>query len=493
MRMAGFPGRPLRARWSVLATLALLVLTCATEPVSAGPLRAGAATSNITPWLGLTLNGGMQDRTATHVHDELHARAIVLDDGASRLAIIVCDSCMIPRDVVLEAKGRIQEQTGIPPENVLISATHAHSCPTCTGVFQSEPDDQYPRFLATRIADAAARAFNNLEPARIGWGRGQNDQQVFNRRWRMKPGTIPPDPFERTTDKVRMNPPVGSSDLVEPTGPIDPEVPVVSVQSSDGRPIALLANYSLHYVGGTGGGHVSADYFGVFADRVQALLGADRLDPPFVGIMSNGTSGDINNVNFREARPAQPPYAQMRIVAGELAEEAARVLGSIEYHTEVTLAARTRELELGVRRPDGMELSRAREILAEAGDRELRTLPEIYARETVLLDEYPEEVPVTLQALRIGDLAIAAIPCEVFVEIGLEIKRDSPFPMTFTIELANGYNGYLPTEEQHELGGYETWRARSSYLEVGAAGKITDAVVGLLGELNEGTSPGSTR
>ncbi len=136
-----------------------------------------------------------------------------------------------------------------------------------------------------------------------------------------------------------MNPPAGSDDLIKPAGPIDPRVPVVAVQTTDGRPIALLANYSLHYVGGTGGGHASADYYGMFADRVQELLDADRQSPPFVAIMSNGTSGDINNVNFREPRAAQEPYAQMRIVADELAREAVKVAGSIKYRDHVTLDA----------------------------------------------------------------------------------------------------------------------------------------------------------
>src|SRR6185503_19198919 len=102
----------------------------------------------------------------------------------------------------------------------------------------------------------------------------------------MKPGSIPPDPFGGTNDLVKMNPPMGSSVLIEPAGPIDPEVCFISLQTVDGRAMALLANYSLHYCGGVGGGTISADYFGAFADRIQQLLGADRQDPPFVGIMS---------------------------------------------------------------------------------------------------------------------------------------------------------------------------------------------------------------
>src|SRR3954451_10091081 len=116
--------------------------------------RAGAATSNITPWLGLSINGGMHDHKVEHVHDELHARALVLDDGKTKLAFVVCDSCMIPREVVEDAKRQVREGAGIEPDHVLISATHAHSCPTSGGVFQSDPDESYRRFLASRIADA---------------------------------------------------------------------------------------------------------------------------------------------------------------------------------------------------------------------------------------------------------------------------------------------------------------------------------------------------
>ena len=127
---------------------------------------------------------------------------------------------------------------------------------------------------------------------------------------------------------------------------------------------------------------------------------------------------------------------------------------------------------LGVRRPNEADIARAQAIVDAAASDIMKSAAEVYARETLLLREYPAEVSVPLQALRIGDVAIAAIPCEVFVETGLHLKATSPFSQTIPIELANGYNGYLPTEEQHALGGYETWRARSSYLEVHAADKI---------------------
>jgi neutral ceramidase len=447
-------------------------------------LRAGAAASNITPPLGVSLNGGMSDRTATHIHDELHARCLVLDNGEAKIAIVVCDSCVLPRSVLDKAKHLAHGHTGIPLSHMVISATHAHSAPTAAAVFQSEPDAEYLEFLARRISDSIRRAANNLEPAKVGWGLGSEPTQVFNRRWKMRDGVKLIDPFGRV-DHVRMNPPVASPDLIEPSGPIDPQIGVLSVRDAQGRPIALLANYSLHYVGGVPGGDVSADYYGAFATRLAQLMASDRVDPPFVGIMSNGTSGNINNINFRQAAEAQPPYAQIRKVAELTAVEAARVAGAIEYHDWVPLAMREAPLRLGRRSTPKDDVARAKFILSQAKGMSLEGVEQIYARETVMLNEYPPYIETLLQAIRIGELGIATSPCETFVETGLAIKAESPLKPTFTIELANDYGGYLPTAEHHALGGYETWRARSSFLEVEAEAKVRRKLLELLNEVSK--------
>jgi hypothetical protein len=477
----------MQSTWLGIGLLTCLVTFGMVAAESAAPrkrvFRAGAAMSNLTPPLGISMNGYFNPRHAKHVHDELLARCLVLDDGETRLAIAVCDNCLIPREVMDAAKRIIEERCGLSASHVLISATHTHTAGACVGVFQSEPDLEYAAFLSRRVADGVQRAINNLAPARIAWGSGQVPDQVFNRRWKMKPGTIGADPFGRTNDLVKMNPPIESPNLVEPAGPTDPELAIVSVQSPEGRPVALLANYSLHYVGMERGEDISADYFGAFADRIQQLLGADRLDPPFVGILANGTSGDINNINFRQKRPAKEPFAQARAVASAVAAEAHRVCGGLQYQDWVRLDVRQAEMTLGVRLPPKEDVARAEKILSETTDEPLKTYEQVYARETVLMKDWPAETKILLQTLRIGDLAIAAVPCEVFAEIGLEIKQRSPFPRTFTIELANGYSGYLPTPAQHRLGGYETWRARSSFLEPEASPKIVDALMTLLAQM----------
>lgn len=444
--------------------------------------RAGAAASNITPELGVSMNGGFQDRQATQIHDELHARCLALDDGKTQLVLVVADNCVIERGVFDAAKKMVHDATGLPMENMLMSATHSHSCGTLTAVGQSEPDPLYQRFVARRIADGVRRALLNLEPAKIAWGTGNVPQHVFNRRWHMKPGGIPPTPLGVTTDQVRTNPGVNNPDLDKPAGPTDPSVPFISVQTPEGRPIALYANYSLHYVGGTGPGHISADYFGAFADRIQELLGADRLEPPFVGMISNGASGDINNIDFRGGQTKQPPYGQIKLVANDVATEVARVSGTLTYHDWVPLAAAQKELTLGLRIPGKEEIEKALEVTKQSKlYPRMETMEQVYARETVKLGEFPKEVSAPMQVVKIGDLRLSAIPAEVFVEIGLELKRNHPG--SFTVSLANAYHGYLPTPEHHRLGGYETWRARSSCLEVEASTKIVKAIGELMAEL----------
>ncbi|MCB9766791.1 MAG: neutral/alkaline non-lysosomal ceramidase N-terminal domain-containing protein [Candidatus Omnitrophica bacterium] len=470
---------------SFLITLLILLLSQSSFAQEEKVFKAGAFASNINPPLGTSIAGSMREGHIRHIHDDLHARCLVLDDGTDRLAIVLVDSCMVLKETMDEAKSLIEKETGIPKENILIAATHSHSAPTSAYVFQSEPDPAYRDFLVRRIADGVQCAVNNLEPAKIGWGSAEEPDQVFNRRWYLKEGAMSPNPFGEL-DKVKMNPGRASSDLVSPAGPTDPEVSFISVLSADeNRHLAILANYSLHYVGGVGGGHASADYFGAFADRIQELVNADRQDPAFVGILSNGTSGDINNIDFTQPSARQESYEQIHIVANDVAEAVDQALDSVDYKDWVDLDSAQKQISLGVRLPSVEEVAEAKEILAEAKDpNDLQGLRDIYAKETVDVSTYPKEVPLILQTLRIGDLGIAAIPCEVFVEIGLEIKDRSPFEDTFTIELANGYNGYLPTPKHHELGGYETWRAKSSYLEPEASPQIVSVLMDLFGEIH---------
>ena len=298
----------------------------------------------------------------------------------------------------------------------------------------------------------------------------------------MKPGTPVPNPFGGQ-DQVVMNPGVSNPNLLEPAGPTDPEVSFISVQSTQGRPIALLANYSLHYVGGVPQGHISADYFAVFADRLQELLKADRQYPPFVGIMSNGTCGDVNNINFRGPSEKNPPYAKMRIVADDVAQEVLRVYQTVKHRDWVRLQAAQDELTLKIRKPSPEMLARARMVIARPDTvKPLHIHEKVYAERTLQMEEWPDKIDIILQAFRIGELGVAAIPFETFAETGLEIKAKSPFKPSFTIELANGSYGYLPTPGQHKLGGYETWLG-TNRVEIEASQKIVAKLLQLFTRL----------
>jgi neutral ceramidase len=441
-------------------------------------LRAGAYAQDVTPEkFPISVNGGMADRKATAANDPLHARCLVLDDGKTKVALVVVDSCMIPRAIHDAAKELASKKTGIPVANILISATHTHTAPTLGSVFQSDPDEEYVKFLIQKIALGIEKAHANLAPAKLAAGVGEEPNQVFNRRWRMKEGVVNTDPFGGTTDKVKMNPGNLNPGLLEPAGPTDPRVSALAIRKFDDKPLAFYANYSLHYVGDLPA--LSADYFGVFAEVIGQKL---KVESGFVGFLSNGTSGDVNNINFKEAATKYKPGERSRLVAEAVADAALKGLAKAEYRSDIALAVATRSLELPVRKPSAEELKRAEELLEKAKGRELKGVEEIYARETTYMAGYPDTVTIMLQVIRIGDVAIVGMPCEVFTDIGLEIKKNSPFPITCVVSLANGYYGYLPTPEHHALGGYETWRARSSYLGVKSSVEIVKVVKELMKE-----------
>lgn len=474
----------------VSAILSATLLLPATQAQEKPAFRAGAATSNITPPLGGEVVGGFLPFPATHIHDELHARCLVLDDGEVKLALVVCDLLGLHRSVAVEAKRLIEESTGIPGERVVVSATHTHSAVSALGEaprpFASDVElNDYQRFVARRIADGVKRAANLLRPAEIAFGTVDVPEHVFNRRWFMKEGTVPVTPFGITTDKVKMNPPSGSEHLVEPAGPIDPTVSILALREPGGRLISVFAAYSLHYVGGVGPGHVSADYFGIFCEALkrkqeQAEAGAE---PPFVALLANGTSGDINNIDFKTPRPRKEPYEQMRHVAEDLAEKVQGALGQLQWEAGAKLGARQRELPLAWRQVEPGLLAWARETEAKAHRLNAKTdVPIVYAGRIQRLAEASPETKLPVQVLRIGDICLGTSPCETFAETGLDFRKRSPFPKSFMVELAGGYYGYLPPPRHFELGGYETWPG-TNYLEPQAEVKIKEALLEMAGEL----------
>ncbi len=472
--------------------LAVLLLALACLPAAAQQakpaLRAGAATSVLTPPLGEPIVGGFTPFPAEHIHDELHARCLVLDDGETKLALVVCDLLGLHRSLALAAKEHIERELSIPPSHVVISATHTHSATNAlnAGLIVDVELTDYQRFVARRIADGVRRATNLLRPAEIAFGHLDAPEHVFNRRWFLAEGTMPENPFGKTDEKVKMNPRAGGDNLVEPAGPTDPRVSFVALrEAGGGKFISLLSAYSLHYVGGVGRAHVSADYFGYYSKAIEKALGEEGQDPPMVAMMANGTSGDINNINFREPRPNKAPYEQMQFVANDLAGKVAAAAETLEWSAEAPLDARYRELGVKWRTIPDELLAWARETEAKApriGDKAV--LPLSYAARVQRLAKAGPETKLPVQAVRIGEICIGTAPCETFAETGLEFRERSPFGKSFMIELANGYYGYLPTPRHFELGGYETWPGTNN-LEPQASVKIVDALLEMAAELKQ--------
>ncbi len=477
MRKVGF----MRARRGVIRGGVVLFGLCCLwgEVVGADEgrvFRAGAAAVDITPQeFPVRVSGSFFERATSEVKDRLHARCLVLDDGRERLAIVVIDNCVTPREVFDPAKQMASEATGIAMDRMLMSANHTHSGPALDGLLGSNGNPQYRAWLPGRIAEAVKAAVANLAPARIGWTVIQDTERTHCRRWIRRPDRIDTDPFGYRTVRAMMHPGYRNPAYLGPAGPVDPDLSILSVQTAEGQPLGLLANYSMHYVGAP---PLSADYFGAFGDALARRMGDTGGRPAFVGIMSQGTSGDLHWMDYSQPKPAERrnhlEYAE------DIANEVFEACKKIEYRDWVPMRMREETLSLGIRPITDEELEKARETVAKMEGRKPETLPEVYAMGLLELRGRPPVRELKLQALNIGGLGIAAIPCEVFGITGLKIKAYSPLKPTFTIELANGYDGYIPPPAQHVLGGYTTWRALSACLEVEAEPRIAEQVISLL-------------
>jgi hypothetical protein len=443
-------------------------------------LKVGAAAVDVTPTMfPVLVNGGITANTATKATSKLNARAIVLDDGQERIAIVVVDSCMMSRDFLDDVKGLAATRTKIRPDRMLISATHTHTAPASMGCLGTDPDSAYVPFLRVRITDAIARAESHLEPAQVGWAVRNAADYTALRRWIIRPDRVAKDPFGNPTLRANMHAGANWDNVTGESGPEDPDLALISFQSLSGRPIAVLANFSMHYFSGVE--PLNADYYGLFCEGLKNALSPTetRDHPPFVALMSHGCSGDI----WRRDYTRKPPYPDQNWTvtsyAGDMVRIAESGLKSIQYNANADLAMAEVRMRIKYRTPDLQRLQWATKIVADMGDRPPKTIEEVYAREQVILDQR-QSTEICQQAIRIGEIAIATTPCETYALTGMKLKLRSPLERTIVIELANGGDGYIPPAEQHVLGGYNTWAARSAGLEVSAEPKIAATGLSLL-------------
>ncbi|MCP3693396.1 MAG: hypothetical protein GY917_14445, partial [Planctomycetaceae bacterium] len=305
------------------------------ELCSAGTFRAGAATADITPANGVLLDGPIsKNGPVTGVHDRLHARALVLDDGKTRIGIVICDACMIGQDVFDQARKLIAEKSTMHPASILMAATHTHAAVRATHIGTGKLDDTYHQELAHGISQAVLAAEKNLAPAQLGHGSFQKPELIACRRFLCQPGTVDPNPFGVGGERIKS---VSgrSSVVIKPAGPVDPQFSVLSLRHADGSPLAVLGNFSVHYCGGYQRGIVSADYFGHYAAALESSLATGKGHPAMVGIMSNGTSGNTGAI--RKDGKQYEPFEWIKVSARMLADETLKTIETMNHRSDITL------------------------------------------------------------------------------------------------------------------------------------------------------------
>jgi len=448
----------------VLAVLSLIFV----EPARA-ELRVGAAAVKITPPAGTPMAGYYYERGSQDVIDDLYAKAAVLDDGSTKVALVVCDIITLPRKTVLEARGLIEQQTGIPGGNVMMSATHTHTGPALARDSarddldrgSSEPARNYTTELPKRIAQAVTEANGKLAAVQVSYAKECEHRLSFNRRFWMRDGTVGWNPG-------KLNP-----NIIRPAGPIDPEVGVVYFESTDKKPVLTYVNFAMH-ADTTGGVRISADYPGVLARRL-----ADYKGPDMMTLFANGTCGNINHFNVNWGSPQTRPEEAARL-GTILAGSVLKAYMDLKPITDTTLRVRSEVLELPPAKVSPEDVQEAKAIVAKKD--QAKFMEQVKAYKVLDVEgRQGKPLEVEVQIITMGDtLAWVSLPGEIFVELGLSIKAASPFAQTHIAELANGSIGYIPNRSAYAEGNYEVVSARcaegSGELLVQAALKMLQAL-----------------
>lgn len=455
-------------------------------------MKAGFSETDITPAIGMEQPGGYGKVFHKTLHDPCKVRAAVFDDGRKRAALVGLDALMIPRAVVLGARQQIASRCGIPPEAVLINASHSHSSGP-TGMVQpgdfdgapellralgyeksSAADAGYLKLVETRIVEAVCNANDARADLVCGVGSGIEDKAAFNRRFRM------------TNGRTFTHPGQGNVDIVKPAGPIDPEVGVIGAWTREGKLAGCVVNYACHATTSPGG--ISANWIYWLEQAIRGFFGKQ-----VVVVFLQGACGDITQVDNRNPylQPNGAEYAEL--VGGRVGAESIRTLLSMPRGSLAPVDYRSKVLRIARRKPSP-EKVRASMELVRRDPKEVGATEWIFAKETVMLDYLIQREPVAdaeVQAIQVGPAVVVSNPAEYFVEFGLEIKAKSRFPFTFPAELSNGCVGYVPTEEalSESGGGYETRLTYYSNLVAEAGRLMASTGIGLANQLTPGVIP----
>src|SRR5262245_18691310 len=453
----------------------VFVIFALTPPTSAGELRVGAAAVVVTPPLGTPMAGYYSERAAEGVHDDLYARALVLEKDGAKAALVSLDLISTPRQVVTEARREVERATGIRGDAVMISATHSHTGPLMNNrgaresVLGGTSDlaMRYTAELPAKIAQAVKLAEERLAPARATIGHGHETSIAFNRRYHMADGSVGWNPG-------KLNP-----RIIKPAGPIDPDVPVVLFTSPAKKPIAVYVNYAVH-LDNIGGLKISADLPGT----LSKLL-ADVLGPEIVTVYTTGCCGDVNHVDVNWSEP-QKGFENASRMGTILAAEVLRTTPRLKPVADGALRVKSEIVKLPLARVTPEDVAKARETVQRRGDgrstNRVLFLEQVEAFKVLDIDArkgQPHEVEVQVVALG-REIAWVSLPGEIFVELGLAVKQDSPFLHTIIAELANGSVGYIPARRAFVQGNYEVVSTRCAE---GSGELLVATAVRLLKEL----------
>ena len=445
--------------------------------------RAGAAQQIITPSLGAIVNGDFYQRYAHTIHDDLFAKALVLDNGERKLILVIVDVCTMGQDLIDSIKKKINTEIGISTDQILIASNHTHGSGSAEELYLSGIDRDFRKVLAASIYQAVQIAFERRQPAKICFGSQNVPQYLLCRRYFMKKEYTPLNPISDRPEVVKTNPFDAGHLIAKPVSTPDPQLSFLAVKSLEDNWIGILANYSLHYAGDWEPGTITADYFGTFATYLGKYLGSEDL----VTMMSNGTSGDINNWDFSSDMEAKEDFSQSERIGKDLAVTVSNSLREADWDEHPHLNHKFINLSFPRHKPSRETLEEAKIIVTQTrfagGFYDHSALRHIYAREQILMSQMSEYQTCQLQAFQIGQLVIGALPGEFFAETGLWLKNKFPETPYFNICLANGNVGYVPPPDQFGLGGYETWRSRYSPLKMGAEPIFRTSMVKLIGAL----------
>ncbi len=475
-----------------LTTVSVFFCLCLSVPAARAAVKAGFAERDITPGIGMEQPGGYGKSFHRVFHDSCKVRAAVFDDGKKRVALVGLDTLTVPRAVVLDARAQIEKLTGIPPDAVLIGASHSHSSGP-TGMVQpgeydgasglvkklayedsSCADPGFLLHLTKQIVEAVRRADAGKVAAQLGFGSGSEDKVAFNRRLKMKNGL------------AFSHPGSGNPDILDYAGPIDPEVGVIAAWNETGDLLGTVVNFSCHATTNPGG--ISANWIYYLEQTIQGATGAKV---PVVFLQ--GACGDVTQVDNLSPYQRPTPVEWAQRVGVRVGAEAVKVLHLMTRTGEATIDTRQKTFTIPRRKPSAERLARSREIV-EAGKKPEDPAEWTFAKEILMLDHLianEPEVEVEVQALQVGPAVFVSNPAEYFVQLGLDIKAGSPFPLTFPVELANGCVGYVPTEEAFgpNGGGYETRLTAYSNLVITAGTTFRDTGIELTKALTPGPLP----